>query len=247
MKAIYVLTSVFAIIAGVSTATLIARYQPAQPQDTAQQTASPTVITQRSPVGFVAAPSQVRPAVVSFERLPLCEQMDAIAKGGKSVAQFIADSGRYDEFAAHVKANCNWNAEQLQQANAILNPPVVTVQTIVRRQTVVEDLAPVRPQPPAPQLPAPQLPAPQPPITTRPWNNCNGIQEAGESYSVRCHKDQAWNDRHPHWPRSPHDRDNRVTDDFGDKGEANGYSSAPNASPEPPATESTQEASSAQL
>lgn len=206
MKGIYVLSSVLAAIAGISVTVIATQYLSAK-SDTA---AKPTEIAQTTPAQPAVAPAQP----VQFESLPLCDQMDAIAKSGKSVAQFIVDSGRYSDFAASVKTNCNWNAEQLQMANAILNPPVVTVQKIVRQKTVVVN-------DPAPQSPAPQ-PVPQPPIA-QPWNNCNGIREAGESYSVRCHQDQAWNDRHPNWPKSPHNRDNRVEDDFGDKGDANGY------------------------
>jgi hypothetical protein len=224
MKGVYVLSSVLAAGAGIGATVIITQYLSvkselaAVKQTAVTQVAPASALVSAQPISAPALAS-AQPAVApvqNFESLPLCDQMDAIAKSGKSVAQFIADSGRYGDFAANVKANCNWNAEQLQMANAILNPPVVTVQKIVRQQTVfVEDPIPPKPKPPAPQPPLPPV--------TPPWNNCNGIQEAGESYSVRCHQDQAWNDRHPNSPKSPHDRDNRKTDDFGDKGEANGY------------------------
>ena len=226
MKGIYILSSALAVVAGIGATVIVTQYlsvkselaavkQTVVTQPTAAQPTVAQPITQAStPTQLVVAP------VKNFENLSPCDQMDAIAKSGKSVAQFVASSGRYSEFAAHTKANCNWNVEQIQQADAILNPPVVTVQKIVRQQTVVvEDPISVQPKPPI----KPPTPYPSHPPVSSPWNNCNGVQEPGESYSVRCHEDQAWNDRHPGTPPLPGNRDNRVTDDFGDKGAANGY------------------------
>lgn len=115
-------------------------------------------------------------AAPNFEDLPLCDQLDAIAKGGKSVAQFIADSGRYGEFASQVSTTCTWHSEQLATANSILNPPVV--QTRIISQPVSTQSAASSGQS----------------APNRPWNNCNGIREAGESYSAACHEAQIKND-----------------------------------------------------
>ncbi|QYO63624.1 hypothetical protein [Leptolyngbya sp. 7M] len=143
----------------------------ATPQTKAAQPTSLQPSVAQSPV---AQPTAA--AVPNFDDLPLCDQLDAIAKASKSVAQFIADSGRYGQFAAHVSANCSWHSEQLAKANAILNPPVVPTRVVVQ-STTVQSAAPSRPSAPS-----------------RPWNNCNGIQEPGESYSAACHGAQLRND-----------------------------------------------------
>lgn len=219
MKSNYVIVAVTALTVGIG-AFGISAYLSMQSELAALQRNAGTPITPATPIASTQPPQPPQPTqpvatnplpVKDFESLSPCEQMDAIAKSGKSVAQFIAGSGRYSEFSAHVNANCNWNDEQLQLADAILNPPVVTIPKIVREETVVVT-DPV-PRPPAPRPTTPP---------SAPWNNCNGIHEPGESYSVKCHEAQTWNDRHPDRPHDP--RDNRVTDDFGDKAPANGYS-----------------------
>lgn len=211
MKAVYVFGSLFAFTVGIGAALGINAYlsgqsKSASTQESAVAQTTPTVQPVQSAQPVVA--SQPAP-VQNFESMSLCDQMDAIAKSGKSVAQFIADSGRYSEFEANVKANCSWNAEQLNQAYAILNPPVITI-----RPQIIEEPVVVQPQPV-------KEPVVAPPVGIFPWNNCNGIQEPGESYSVACHKAQAHNDLDPKGPQDP--LDNRVTDDFGEKGEVNGY------------------------
>lgn len=216
MKSNYVIVAVTALTVGIG-ALGISAYLSMKSELAALQQNSVTSVTPATPIASTQPAPSTQPVasqpvpIKDFESLSPCEQMDAIAKSGKSVAQFIAASGRYSEFSAHVNANCSWNSEQLQLADAILNPPVVTIPKIVREETVVVT------------DPAPRPPSPRPTMPpSTPWNNCNGIHEPGESYSVRCHDAQTWNDRHPHWPQDP--RDNRVTDDFGDKAPANGYS-----------------------
>jgi hypothetical protein len=204
MKSVYLVGSLFAFTVGIGAALGINSYlsakselasvkaaqtiAPAQPISTAQLNPN-TQATQ------VAATTAQPAPVENFESLSLCDQMDAIAKSGKSVAQFIADSGRYGEFEANVRANCNWNTEQLNQAYAILNPPVITVQPKV----VVVDSPRTAPQP-----------APNP-IPGKPWNNCNGIAEPGETYSPACDDAQTNNDLNPH-PHHHDPIDNRPID-----------------------------------
>jgi hypothetical protein len=140
--------------------------------------------TPTSTVPATPQPSPTPAIEVKFEDLPLCDQLDSIAKAKKSVAQFIVDSGRYDEFATQVKTKCTWNAEQLQQANAILYPPV---QIVEREASSGWQSAEVN------QHSTGRASVPQP--KRRAWNNCNGIQEPGESYSAECHAIQRRSDR----------------------------------------------------
>lgn len=217
MKLNYAIASLFALTVGVGvTLAANAYFSMKSELDSIQNaTAAPALPVNQPVPAATEAVAVAPPPVKNFDDLPLCEQMDALAKSGKSIAQFIAQSGRYSEFAAHVTANCNWHAEQLKQANAILHPPVVTVPTIIRQRVVVEAPA---------ETPAPVITPPSPtPSYPKPWawNNCNGIQEPGESYSVACHKAQADNDLYPNQPQNPLDK--RQTDDFGNKAEQNGY------------------------
>ncbi|MBF2072863.1 MAG: hypothetical protein IGS50_03735 [Synechococcales cyanobacterium C42_A2020_086] len=196
-----------------SAASLNRRSTPnSQAEIVGQATGQATTQAARQPADLHPSPAPTA-TVVRFEQLPLCDQLDGIAKAGKSVAQFIADSGRYSEFAVQVQANCNWHAEQLQTANAILHPPVVEVpvRTVVRRDPVV-------------------VPAPKPPTA---WNNCNGIQEPGETYSLACHNSQLANDMIP-GHQDPLDLDQRQPDAWGNKPPANGYSlpAEPHGTPE---------------
>jgi hypothetical protein len=166
-------------LASVKAAVQTTTAQPTQPAQTAQATQVAATV-QSAPIG-------------DFESLSLCDQMDAIAKSGKSVAQFIADSERYDEFEANVKANCNWNTEQLNQAYAILNPPVITIQPRIVERPIVE----------RPIVVNPPQPVPSKPIPGKSWNNCNGIPEPGETYSPACDDAQTNNDLNP----DPHHHD----------------------------------------
>jgi hypothetical protein len=97
-----------------SNAQINAQASPSQPVAPA-----PSSTPQMAPQSNSSPPVQI-----NFDDLPLCGQLDAIANERKSVSQFIVNSGRYDEFAAQVTANCNWNAEQLKQADSILHPLV---------------------------------------------------------------------------------------------------------------------------
>lgn len=242
MKVAYIVGSLFAVTVGIGATLAVNAYfslksdlasaqQSIDQQAADQQATAPNNSTvQPAPTQLVAAsptPAQ------NFEDLSMCDQLDAVAKSGKSVAQFIASSGRYSEFSAHVTANCNWNAEQLKQANAILNPPVITVKPKIIRPVVIEEPS-VQPETPKPH-PNPHHPNPWP------WNNCNGIREVGESYSVECHESQAWNDRHPNAPKGPNDPDQREEDDFGKKAPANGWYVEQPASEQPTSEQPTSE------
>lgn len=142
------------------------------PQSPFAATASPVAVT------VAQRPARQSVTPVKFENLSPCDQLDAIAKGGKSVAEYIVGSG-YENYESQVKANCNWHNEQLAIAWSILNPPVVEVPvTTVYREEVIHS--------------QPSQPASQPVHSSR--NNCNGIREPGESYSASCQEAQQFND-----------------------------------------------------
>lgn len=123
---------------------------------------SPQMGNPASTVSPTPSPSPAPSAEPNFDTLPLCDQLDSIAKSGKAISEFIAKSGRYEELATQVITKCNWHAEQLKQADRILHPP-----------------PPVVNEPPAASLSASEP-------ERAPWNNCNGIQEPGESASEDC-------------------------------------------------------------
>lgn len=66
------------------------------------------------------APVPASPAP-SFESLAPCDQLDAVARSGKSVAEFVkADWSKY----AEVSSDCSWHQPQIDLAHAQLFPPV---------------------------------------------------------------------------------------------------------------------------
>lgn len=59
---------------------------------------------------------------VPFEALSYCGQLDAIDRGGRSVAGFIADSDDRNGYLWAVKTQCNWHSEQ---ASLVIQPDTV--------------------------------------------------------------------------------------------------------------------------
>lgn len=131
------------------------------------------------------------PAQVSFDNLPLCDQLDSVAKAGKSVSDFIINSGRYDEFATEVTTKCNWNTGQLQIADRILHPPV---QTASRDYNLGDQEYNSNWQPTEEHESSVANSSVSAPRHT-PWNNCNGVLEPGESYSAECDARQRQSDQ----------------------------------------------------
>lgn len=138
-----------------------------------------------SPSVLISANSTAQP--ISFEQLSPCEQLDSVAKSSKSVAEFLVAANRVNDLGKYktaIASTCPWNAEQLSVADRIINPPIVVVKPKVVQQSagssggggsrtvVIRESAP--------------MPA---------WNNCNGVQEPGESYSARCDAAQQENDK----------------------------------------------------
>jgi hypothetical protein len=142
-----------------------------------------TTLVSASPAPASAAPTAAAQPV-AFDSLTPCDQLDSLTRAGKSISEFLVSAHRVNDLSKYksaIASTCPWNNEQLQVADRVINPPVVVVKPRVVRQssggssgggTVV-----VR-EPAAPR-----------------WNNCNGIQEPGESYSARCEAAQRENDQ----------------------------------------------------
>ncbi|MEM6839976.1 MAG: hypothetical protein AAF609_24465 [Cyanobacteria bacterium P01_C01_bin.120] len=60
------------------------------------------------------------PTEADFESLSACGKLDAIARAGKSVPAYIADSG-YQQFDDEIRSTCNWHSESLDVALNRLN------------------------------------------------------------------------------------------------------------------------------
>lgn len=101
-----------------------------------------TGITPATPVAMTTTPAAVATTVpapspiVSFDQMGPCDQLDAVARSGKSVSQFLVESHRVGDlgkYKAAIGSTCPWNAEQLQVADRVINPPVVVVKPRVVR------------------------------------------------------------------------------------------------------------------
>lgn len=140
-----------------------------------QPVASPVAVVSPAPAQPTAEASTPKP--VLFESLSQCGQLDALAKGGKSVSEFILSSADPNAYIHAVKVECNWHQSQADVAWNVLNPPAIVVQpTVVERSVSVSTSSGSSWQPAAP--------SPR-------YNNCNGIQEWGEAYSAECDQKQA--------------------------------------------------------
>lgn len=136
---------------------------------------------------ILVSASTSAPIAKNFDQLTPCEQIDSISKSGQSVSEFLVAANRVNDLAKYkvaIGSVCPWNAEQLQVADRMINPPVVVVkQRVVKQSQVVEASSS------GSSSNVKSVPAPAPA-----WNNCNGVQEPGESYSARCERAQELND-----------------------------------------------------
>lgn len=149
--------------------------------------ASPILVSATAPAQPASqAASPIAAAAPNFDLLPPCDQIDSVAKSGKSVSEFLVAAGRVGslpKYQTAIASICPWNAEQLVVADRVLNPPVVVVKPRVIRSSGVVEASSSRSSGSSSSSSSsswtPAAPAPR-------WNNCNGIQEPGESYSGRC-------------------------------------------------------------
>jgi hypothetical protein len=65
-------------------------------------------------------PGQPAPSTTKFENLTPCEQLDAIAKAGKSVADYLdaSDETAFKTYQGAIKTSCTWHQSQLDVAIA---------------------------------------------------------------------------------------------------------------------------------
>lgn len=118
---------------------------------------------------FTASPSPESLQVQTrFEDLSFCDQLDAIAKGGKNVAQFIINSDYSQKYLEAVLDDCGWHSEQAQVA-------ALTIKAL----TAPEHIYPTNN---APRDDNDRFGS----VDQGIWNNCNGIREPGETYSAAC-------------------------------------------------------------
>jgi len=94
----------------------VGQFQPEEPELT-EATPKPTVQSVAT-AALISQPERIETAKpVSFEALSYCEQMDAIAKSGKSLSAFIAASGDRSGYLWAVKSKCNWHSSQAAQVS----------------------------------------------------------------------------------------------------------------------------------
>jgi hypothetical protein len=192
-----------------------------------QQTASssPQPVATSTAV-LASAPSTTVAVVPSFDSLPPCNQLDSVAKSGKPVSEFLVAAARVNDLAKYqvaIGSVCPWNAEQLQVADRVLNPPVV----VVKPQVVWQPSSSSGGSSSGSNTMVIREPAP-----SSGWNNCNGVQESGESYSARCETAQEMNDAGVgnSWSGRVDNRPKMIDPGFGGypngtrEGQSNGYS-----------------------
>lgn len=144
----------------------------------------------------VSSPSPVTTAP-DFAAMPPCDQLDAVAKSGKSVAEFVrADWSRF----GGVVSVCSWHQPQIETAKRVLFPPAESVRRSAAEppavktkartvtassgsRTIVAERDDLNGAVPMPRTPRQES-----------FNNCDGIQQSGESYSAGCHRAQVLND-----------------------------------------------------
>lgn len=159
----------------------LAASRSSQPVETPASPAATISVSASTPATSTPATS----TPTSFESLSPCDQLDAIARAGKSVSEFLIASARVHDLTKYqiaISSACPWNAEQLQVADRVLNPPVIVsapVVTVSGGSSVSDSVR-------SSSGSSRSAPA---------WNNCNGIHEPGESHSATCAAAQMENDR----------------------------------------------------
>ncbi|MCU0524831.1 MAG: hypothetical protein MUF72_08410 [Elainella sp. Prado103] len=164
---------------------------PSQPTQVASPAPAPALASSPTTVQVAAVTTSASASQpIAFESLTPCDQLDAIAKSGKSVSEFLVASAKvnsWDKYKTAIGSTCPWNNEQLQLADRVLNPPVIRVTTRVQSVTTSDADSGSATSSSGSIGGSGWEPAPA-------WNNCNGIQEPGESYSARCAAIQKRND-----------------------------------------------------
>ncbi|MEM6519721.1 MAG: hypothetical protein AAF722_10385 [Cyanobacteria bacterium P01_C01_bin.70] len=81
-----------------------------------------------------------------FDRLSACEKLDAIAKAGKSVPDYIAGSG-YRQFDNEIRSTCDWHLESLNVAlNSLGREPAFEMLTACQKLDAIDEAGKSVPQ-----------------------------------------------------------------------------------------------------
>lgn len=84
------------------------------PSPTVQKTSTQRIAT----AALISQPERIEATKsVSFGSLSYCGQLDAIARGGKSVSAFIAASADKGGYLWAVRSRCNWHSSQAAQVS----------------------------------------------------------------------------------------------------------------------------------
>lgn len=96
-------------------------------------------ISQPIPISTKDTKPEIK-ASPSFESLSPCEQLDAIAKSGKSVRDYLDQSSesQFNVYKDAVKTSCNWHQEQVDSAIALWQSR--QPKTVVEPVTVIQDI-----------------------------------------------------------------------------------------------------------
>ncbi|WAL59072.1 hypothetical protein [Thermocoleostomius sinensis] len=115
------------------------RLEPDSGAGTSQSQRSETIpdipipVIVESPTQTIEQPQIIETAKpVPFEALSFCDQLDAIARDGKSVAKFVINSGMLPEYDWAAKSQCQWHKEQVEVASYVAkHPAAAIVETVV--------------------------------------------------------------------------------------------------------------------
>lgn len=100
--------------------------------------------------------SQDQPEI-TLDAYTLCQEMDAVSKAGESVAKFISNSGRSDNYIQAASVMCTWHQRQADEA-----------EIIIEERTNQNDSGWFGSQ------------------EQGIWNDCDGIKDPGETFSSAC-------------------------------------------------------------
>jgi hypothetical protein len=68
---------------------------------------------------------EVSTTIAEFDSLSYCDQMDALDRAGKSVSEFVLNSGLFSQYDQAQQSECPWHRSQLDLAYQILYPPLI--------------------------------------------------------------------------------------------------------------------------
>lgn len=107
-------------------------------QQPLQQRSQQSQVAESLPAASPVVQHQQPAVQISFDRLSPCEQIESVAKASKSVSEFLVAANRVNDLAKYkvaIGSVCPWNAEQLQVADRLINPPVVVAKQQIMQES----------------------------------------------------------------------------------------------------------------